>query len=61
MKKRNYLTSEICNGSVAELGVTVDYVNHDIFSEKDIFFSYRRSSIQKHKDYGRCISVIKLI
>ena len=43
-----------------ELKVKVDQVNYDTFKEKNYFFSYRRSSIQKERDYGRCISVITL-
>ena len=44
-----------------ELGVEIDHVNHDTFSEKNNFFSYRRSCKLKQKDYGRCISVVRLI
>ncbi len=40
--------------------VNFDHVNHDTFKEKNNFFSYRRSSILNEKDYGRCISVIRL-
>ena len=43
-----------------EQGARVDHVNFDTFKEKNYFFSYRRSSILKQKDYGRCISVIGL-
>ena len=43
-----------------EFKVNIDHVKHDTFREKDNFFSFRRSSIKKQKDYGRCISVIKL-
>ncbi len=43
------------------LNVKTDHVNFDTFKEKNYFFSYRRSSILKEDDYGRCISVIKLI
>jgi len=43
-----------------ELNVRIDHVNYDTFKEKNIFFSYRRSRIQKETDYGRCISVIRL-
>ena len=43
-----------------ELKVKVDHVNHDTFEEKHNFFSYRRSSKLNHRDYGRCISVIRL-
>ena len=44
-----------------ELEVKVDHVKFDTFSEKNIFFSYRRSKVLNQKDYGRCISTIKLI
>ena len=44
-----------------ELNVKVDHVNHDTFKEKMNFFSYRRSVKLKQNDYGRCISVIRLI
>ena len=43
------------------LGVKIDHVNYDTFAKKDIFFSYRRSSKLKQRDYGRCISTISLI
>ena len=43
-----------------EQKVKVDHVNYDTFTESRNFFSYRRSSILKDKDYGRCISLIKL-
>ena len=41
--------------------VTIDHVNHDTFKERDNFFSYRRSNVFKETDYGRCISVIRLV
>lgn len=40
--------------------VFIDHVNRDTFNEKKNFYSYRRSTVLKHKDYGRCISVIRL-
>ena len=43
-----------------EQKVKVDHVNYDTFTESRNFFSYRRSSFLKEKDYGRCISLIKL-
>ena len=46
---------------LTELGVKIDHVNHDTFKEKNNFFSYRRSCKLKQNDYGRCISVIRLI
>ena len=44
-----------------ELKVDFDHVNYDTFCEKNYFFSYRRSRILKHDDYGRCISVIRIL
>ncbi len=44
-----------------DLNIRVDHVNRDTFRDKINFFSYRRSSILKQRDYGRCISVIRLI
>ena len=36
----------------------IDNIDIDTFSKKKIFYSYRRSRLNKEKDYGRCISVI---
>jgi polyphenol oxidase len=44
-----------------ELGVKIDHVNHDTFKESNNFFSFRRSYKLKQSDYGRCISVVRLI
>jgi len=44
-----------------ELKVKVDHVNYDTYGEKVNFFSYRRSCKLKQNDYGRCISVVRLI
>ena len=41
--------------------VKFDHVNRDTFKESHNFFSYRRTSVLKESDYGRCISVIRLI
>ena len=46
---------------LTEQKVRFDHVNYDTFSEKNKFFSYRRSKILNQRDYGRCISAIKLI
>ena len=46
---------------LVELEVRVDHVNYDTYREKNNFFSYRRSYKLKQNDYGRCISVIRLI
>ena len=44
-----------------KLNVEVDQVNRDTFTEKSNFFSYRRSCKLKQKDYGRCISAVRLL
>ena len=44
-----------------KLGVKVDHINKDTFSEKSNFFSFRRSFKLKQKDYGRCISTVRLL
>ncbi len=36
----------------------IENVEIDTFSNEDFFYSYRRSVLNKEKDYGRCISVI---
>ena len=41
--------------------VKIDHINRDTFKDKNNFFSYRRSKNLNQKDYGRCISVIRLI
>ena len=46
---------------LTELGVVIDHINHDTFDDANNFFSFRRSCKLKQKDYGRCISVIKLL
>ena len=53
---RNYVANKLI-----ELNVSVDHVNRDTFKEKTNFFSYRRSCKLKQNDYGRCMSVIRLI
>jgi len=44
-----------------KLNVKVDQIKKDTFTEKSNFFSYRRSQKLKQKDYGRCISTVRLI
>ena len=46
---------------LTELKVKIDHVNHDTFTEKTNFFSYRRSFKLKQNDYGRCISTVRLM
>ena len=53
---RKYVTDKLL-----KLNVKVDQVNKDTLTEKDNFFSYRRSRKLMQKDYGRCISTVCLI
>jgi len=51
---RNYI-----NAKLIGLGINdIDHIEMDTFSNKENFFSYRRSKKNDDKDYGRCISVI---
>jgi len=51
---RNYI-----NVKLIRLGIgNIDHINMDTFSDKENFFSYRRSKRDNENDYGRCISVI---
>ena len=47
------------NKKISSLNIkNIDNIDIDTFSKKKIFYSYRRSRLNKEKDYGRCISVI---
>ena len=47
------------NNEISNLGIkNIENIEIDTFSKRDFFYSYRRSCIEKEKDYGRCISVI---
>jgi len=51
---RGFINKEIFN-----LGIkNIENIEMDTFSKKEFFYSYRRSQLNKEKDYGRCISVI---
>ena len=58
--KKLFNLRKFVKDKLEELNVSVDHVNRDTFKERNTFFSYRRSVILKEKDYGRCISVIRL-
>ena len=60
-KKKLFNLRKFVEDKLLSLKVTVDHVNFDTYRDKNNFFSYRRSSILKQEDYGRCISVIKLV
>ena len=51
---RGYINKEILNLNIKN----IENIEKDTFSEVEFFYSYRRSSLYKKKDYGRCISVI---
>ena len=47
------------NKEISSLGIeNIENIAMDTFSQKEFFFSYRRSLSNKEEDYGRCISVI---
>ena len=51
---RGFINKEILN-----LGIkNIENIEMDTFSNKEFFYSYRRSQLNKEKNYGRCISVI---
>tara|TARA_Y100000590_G_scaffold44776_1_gene47586 strand:+ start:235 stop:996 length:762 start_codon:yes stop_codon:yes gene_type:complete len=51
---REFINKEISNLNIKN----IENIDIDTYSQKDFFYSYRRSQINKEKDYGRCISVI---
>ena len=59
--KKLFNLRKFVTDKLLKLGVKVDHVNKDTFSEKSNFFSYRRSFKLKQKDYGRCISTVRLL
>jgi len=47
------------NKELSDLNIkNIDNIEMDTFSEKEFFYSYRRSRLNSEQDYGRCISVI---
>jgi len=51
---RSFINKEILNSGIKN----IENLEMDTFSQKKFFYSYRRSVLNKEKDYGRCISVI---
>ena len=51
---RGFINKEISNCGIT----SIENLEMDTFSQKEFFYSYRRSQHNKEKDYGRCISVI---
>ena len=51
---RGFINEELSNLNIKN----VDNIERDTFSEREFFYSYRRSRLNRETDYGRCISVI---
>ena len=51
---RGFINKEISDSNIKN----IENIEMDTFTEKEFFYSYRRTSLNKEKDYGRCISVI---
>ena len=51
---RGFINKELSNLNIKN----IDNIEMDTFSEREFFYSYRRSCLNKEQDYGRCISVI---
>jgi YfiH family protein len=61
INKNNYSFDlrSFVNKEMSGLGMkNIENINIDTFSKNEFFYSYRRSCLNKDKDYGRCISVI---
>ena len=59
--KKLFNLRKFVTDKLLKFNVKVDQVNKDTFADKSNFFSYRRSRKLKQKDYGRCISTVRLI
>ena len=51
---RAFINKEILKSGIKN----VENLELDTFSQKELFYSYRRARLNKETDYGRCISVI---
>ena len=58
--KRLFDLRKFVSDELIKFDVIIDHINLDTFREKNTFFSYRRSCLLGHEDYGRCISIISL-
>ena len=59
--KKLFNLRKFVTDKLLKLNVKVDHVDKDTYAEKSNFFSFRRSFKLKQKDYGRCISVVRLL
>ena len=51
---RGFINNELTNLNIKK----IENIEMDTFSQKELFYSYRRSRLNREQDYGRCISVI---
>ena len=51
---RSFINKELTNLNIKE----IENIEMDTFSQRELFYSYRRSRLNREQDYGRCISVI---
>ena len=51
---RAFINKEILKSGIKN----IENLELDTFSQKELFYSYRRAQLNKENDYGRCISVI---
>ena len=51
---RAFINKEILKSGIKN----IENLELDTFSQKELFYSYRRARLNKENDYGRCISVI---
>ena len=51
---RGFINKELSNLNIKN----IDNIEMDTFAEREFFYSYRRSRLNREQDYGRCISVI---
>jgi len=58
-KKYNFDLRGFINQKLISLNIkNIENINIDTYSQKKLFYSYRRSCHNNEKNYGRCISVI---
>ena len=51
---RGFINKELTNLNIKK----IENIEMDTFSQRELFYSYRRSRLNREQDYGRCISVI---
>ena len=51
---RGFINNQMSDSNIQK----IENIEMDTFTEREFFYSYRRSCLNNEKDYGRCISVI---